>query len=209
MSVNDRPAGDENDRNETPITQDSTAIGGKPDVSVDNPSAGTSEDLVHAALADAQRLARTGARRARGGARRRRNRHDAEGARGGYSGPGPDDTDPQPVGAVLSGYVDDRGWTRPLADARVFADWPALVGEEIAAHCTPVSLREGHLRISAESTAWATQLRLLAARLLARLADELGPQTVRQVSVTGPTAPSWRHGPRSVPGARGPRDTYG
>ena len=72
--------------------------------------------------------------------------------------------------------VDERGWQRPLAQARVFADWAALVGADIAAHCRPVSLNEGELRIAAESTAWATQLRLMASALLASLVRELGPE---------------------------------
>jgi predicted nucleic acid-binding Zn ribbon protein len=65
------------------------------------------------------------------------------------------------------------------------------------------------LRIAAESTAWATQLRLLAAAMLARLVAELGPDVVTKLVITGPTAPSWKHGGFSVRGARGPRDTYG
>jgi predicted nucleic acid-binding Zn ribbon protein len=166
-------------------------------------------DLVRAALAGAQRIART---RPKGRLRRRRGAaegQDAQRRRGGYSGPAPDDTDPQELGSVLAGYIGDRGWDRPLAEARVFADWTSLVGADVAAHCAPAQLREGELRVTAESTAWATQLRLLAASLLARLADELGPDVVHKVVITGPVGPSWRHGPRSVRGARGPRDTYG
>ena len=45
--------------------------------------------------------------------------------------------------------------------------------------------------------------------LLARLVAELGPQVVTKLHITGPVAPSWKHGSRSVRGARGPRDTYG
>jgi predicted nucleic acid-binding Zn ribbon protein len=127
----------------------------------------------------------------------------------GYSGPGPDERDPQPVGQVVAGLFAERGWERPVAEARVFADWPALVGTEIAARCQPVSLREGELRLSAESTAWATQLRLLSSSLLARLVAELGPKVVTRIQVSGPVGPTWKHGARSVRGARGPRDTYG
>jgi predicted nucleic acid-binding Zn ribbon protein len=110
---------------------------------------------------------------------------------------------------VAEGYLADRGWERPLAEARVFSDWPAIVGADVAAHCRPSALRDGELRIGAESTAWATQLRLLAGTLLARIVSELGPDVVTRVIITGPVGPSWKHGPRSVPGARGPRDTYG
>ena len=130
--------------------------------------------------------------------------------RGGYSAPGPDPlNDPQLIGPVLAGYVAERGWQRPLAEARVFAEWSALVGAEVAAHCSPQSLTEGELRIAAESTAWATQLRLLSGQLLARLVAELGPDIVAKLVITGPVGPSWKHGGRSVRGARGPRDTYG
>lgn len=110
---------------------------------------------------------------------------------------------------MLAGYVEQLGWGRPLAEGRVFSDWAQLVGADVAAHCTPQSLRDGELRIAAESTAWASQLRLLGATLLARLVAELGPQVVTKLHVSGPVGPSWKHGPRSVHGARGPRDTYG
>ena len=71
-----------------------------------------------------------------------------------------------------------------------------------------MSWSDGELVVQADSTAWATQIRLLAPTLLARLATELGAGTVRSVTVHGPSAPSWKKGLRSVRG-RGPRDTYG
>ena len=167
-------------------------------------------DPVLAALSGARGISRS---KPASRSRRRKQAREATDSdaprRGGYSGPGPDATDPQPVGAVVAGYLADRGWERPLAEARVFTDWPNLVGPEIAAHCEPAALREGELRIAAESTAWATQLRLLQGRLLARLVGELGSEIVTKVIITGPVGPSWKHGPRSVYGARGPRDTYG
>jgi predicted nucleic acid-binding Zn ribbon protein len=168
-------------------------------------------DLARAALADARTIARgTPRRRDREQARRIRTENLAGRRPGGYSGPGPDpDRDPQPIGSLLAGYVAERGWQQPLAEGRVFAEWQSLVGPEVAAHCAPQSLVDGELRITAESTAWATQLRLLASTLLARLVAELGPQVVTKLVVTGPTGPSWKHGGRSVRGARGPRDTYG
>ena len=57
-----------------------------------------------------------------------------------------------------------RGWQQPAAEARVFGTWEAVVGADLAAHCRPVKLEDGELTVEAESTAWATQLRLLAAR---------------------------------------------
>lgn len=91
----------------------------------------------------------------------------------------------------------------------MFGRWAAIVGPEVAAHSAPESLTEGRLRVAADSTAWATQLRLLAPALVARLNAELGHGSVLRIEVHGPTGPSWSRGRRAVRGGRGPRDTYG
>jgi predicted nucleic acid-binding Zn ribbon protein len=112
------------------------------------------------------------------------------------------------LGRLAARLAADRGWTERLNSSAVFARWPRLVGEEVAEHASPVSLRDGELVVQASSTAWATQLRLLQRQLLGKIAAGVGPNVVRKLTVRGPVAPSWRHGQRSVPG-RGPRDTYG
>jgi len=90
----------------------------------------------------------------------------------------------------------------------VFARWDQVVGTEVAEHVVPEHYVDTTLTVRADSTAWATQMRLLAGQVLARLNTELGHGTVTRIHVQGPQPPSWRHGPRSVKG-RGPRDTYG
>ncbi|HEY0636590.1 MAG TPA: DciA family protein, partial [Pseudonocardiaceae bacterium] len=125
-----------------------------------------------------------------------------------WSGAGNDDRDPQPLGRLASRVAADRGWARHLSGGTVFGRWAELVGPDIAEHATPVSLRDGELTVQAESTAWATQLRLLQRDLLARIAAGAGRGVVTRLRIHGPTAPSWRYGNRHVPG-RGPRDTYG
>ncbi|WP_238009652.1 DciA family protein [Dactylosporangium sp. AC04546] len=128
--------------------------------------------------------------------------------RGGYTGPGPDPRDPQLFGDVLQRLVKQRGWQRPAAEAKVFGEWAQVVGDDVAAHCRPLKLEQGELTIEAESTAWATQLRMLAGKLLARIAGEVGHNVVTKLHIQGPTTPSWSRGPRRIRG-RGPRDTYG
>jgi predicted nucleic acid-binding Zn ribbon protein len=191
-------------RREAQDSPSSTRNGGQPPDSVDD-APPSSIDPVDAALDGAKRMARS-----RGSApRRRRKPTQDDRRRGGYSSAWPDDTDPTPLGDVVAGYLVDRGWEQPITEARVFTDWATIVGPGVAAHCAPAALRDGELRIAAESTAWASQLRLLGGKLLARIVAELGPTVVTRVVITGPVAPSWKHGPRSVRGARGPRDTYG
>jgi predicted nucleic acid-binding Zn ribbon protein len=124
------------------------------------------------------------------------------------SGAHPDERDPQLLDAALGRLVTDRGWETDAAVGGAMGRWAAIVGPEIASHSTPVSYADGELVVSADSTAWATQLRLLAPSLVRRLAEDLGGETVRRVTVQGPSAPSWKRGKLRVRG-RGPRDTYG
>ncbi|MER7005220.1 DciA family protein [Dactylosporangium sp. NPDC000555] len=139
---------------------------------------------------------------------RRKSVLDSQPRRRGYTGPGPDPRDPQLLGTVLERLVKQRGWSRPTAEARIFGEWARVVGADIAAHSRPLKLEDGELTIEAESTAWATQLRMLAARLLAGIAREIGHNVVKRLHIHGPSTPSWDRGPRRIRG-RGPRDTYG
>jgi predicted nucleic acid-binding Zn ribbon protein len=125
-----------------------------------------------------------------------------------FSGPRPDERDPQRVGAEIDRMVADNGWRETAQIATVLACWDRLVGADLASHCRPDRLTDGELVLVAESTAWATQVRLMTAAILAKLAAELGQTVVRSIRVFGPSGPDWRHGGRRVPG-RGPRDTYG
>ena len=109
---------------------------------------------------------------------------------------------------MLDRLVKARGWQQPAAEATVFGAWERVVGAEVAQHSRPVKLEDGELTVEAGSTAWATQLRLLAASLLRQIASEVGHNVVRKLHIHGPAAPSWSKGPRRVRG-RGPRDTYG
>jgi predicted nucleic acid-binding Zn ribbon protein len=117
--------------------------------------------------------------------------------------------DPQLLGAAISGLLDDEGWKLAAATGSVFGRWAQIVGADLAGHTKPESLRDGELTVVADSTAWATQLRLLAAQLVHRLNAELGTGTVRRVKVLGPVSATRRPGEWRVRGSRGPRDTYG
>lgn len=117
--------------------------------------------------------------------------------------------DPRPLSAAISGLVSDEGWGLAAATGSVFGRWAEIVGPELAAHTTPETLRDGELTVAADSTAWATQLRLLAVQLVRRLNRELGDGTVARVRVRGPVTTSRRPGEWRVRGSRGPRDTYG
>lgn len=105
-------------------------------------------------------------------------------------------------------WIGEAGAGADLTKATVFGQWREIVGPEIADHCDPVSLVDGELLLRAESTAWATQLRMLAPQIVGKINREVGHGSVVRIRAQGPSTPSWRFGPRHVSG-RGPRDTYG
>ena len=124
------------------------------------------------------------------------------------SGAHPDDRDPMLIGTALDRLVEQKGWNTQVIIHLLLGNWARLVGKVNADHSAPESFADGVLVVRASSTAWATQLRLFAPQLVARLNAELGDGSMKRVEVKGPDAPSWKHGRRSVRG-RGPRDTYG
>jgi predicted nucleic acid-binding Zn ribbon protein len=126
----------------------------------------------------------------------------------GWSGARPDERDPQRLGALTGKLAKTRGWDARVAEGTVLGRWSHVVGSDIAAHATPTGLHDGVLSISAESTSWATQLRMMQPQLLGKIAAAVGDGVVRSLRIAGPSAPSWRKGPLHVKG-RGPRDTYG
>jgi predicted nucleic acid-binding Zn ribbon protein len=124
------------------------------------------------------------------------------------SGRRPRRDEPQPLNSAVAGLLDQQGWRLAAATGSVFARWAQIVGPDLAAHTRPEGLAGGELTVTADSTAWATQVRLLAAQLVRRLNAELGDGTVTRVKVRGPAAPR-QQGQWRVRGGRGPRDTYG
>jgi predicted nucleic acid-binding Zn ribbon protein len=133
--------------------------------------------------------------------RRRSGPADAAGAH-------PDARDPQTLDASLTRFITDQGWETELRVHGVFTRWEAVVGQEVGQHVTPESYADGRLVVRTDSTAWATQMKLLAGSVVRRLNEELGDGTVQVIDVVGPRAPSWSRGRYRVKG-RGPRDTYG
>lgn len=113
------------------------------------------------------------------------------------------------IGDQVDSIVAERGWDVDVAAGSVMGRWPQIVGVEVAAHTKPVTFEDGVLTVRCESTAWATQLRLMQSQLLARITEEVGAGVVAELRIVGPSAPSWSRGPRRASDGRGPRDTYG
>jgi predicted nucleic acid-binding Zn ribbon protein len=162
-------------------------------------------DLARVALRAAKEQAK-----ARGAAAQQKKQAKRGGLR---SGARADGRDPLALGAAINRLITERGWETPAAVGGVMGRWPQIVGEDLAKHCVPLRYDEQPdervLTVQCDSTAWATQLRLLAPQLVARLNEDLGHGTVRLIKVLAPAGPPQRFGRLRAPGSTGPGDTYG
>jgi predicted nucleic acid-binding Zn ribbon protein len=116
--------------------------------------------------------------------------------------------DPGSFAEAMESLTSSMGWGADIARAELMAQWPDIVGSDVAGHAIPVGVSDGVMEIQCDSSAWATQLRLMRSTLLDSLTQKFPHAGVMELSIKAPGAPSWKHGRRSVPG-RGPRDTYG
>ena len=116
--------------------------------------------------------------------------------------------DPQGIAEVMDALTSRLGWNSPLARSELLSSWHEVAGIETAEHSRPVGIEDGVLTVKCDSTAWATQLRLIRVQITTRIAERYPDAGIQSVRFDGPGVPSWKKGPRSIPG-RGPRDTYG
>lgn len=116
--------------------------------------------------------------------------------------------DPSVVGSILDTLTSDLGWDGDLSRSALIESWSDIVGRENASHARPVGIENGVLRVNCDSTAWATQLRIMRSSVLTRIAREFPEAGVESIVFHGPGSPHWGKGYRSA-GGRGPRDTYG
>ncbi|MEO8095503.1 MAG: DciA family protein [Pseudolysinimonas sp.] len=116
--------------------------------------------------------------------------------------------DPRGIGDVLQNLTAEMGWESPIARADLIASWPQIVGPDTAAHSEPIAIEDGLLTVRCDSTSWAVELKRMGATITTRIGELHAAAGVESVRFLGPDAPSWKRGPRAIPG-RGPRDTYG
>ncbi|MDO4241509.1 MAG: DciA family protein [Microbacteriaceae bacterium] len=116
--------------------------------------------------------------------------------------------EPRKIGAIIRQNSREMGWTAELAKNEVIARWPDFAGATVAAHTIPLGVQDSVLYVKCDSTLWTLELGRTQSDILTKISAEIPATKIIAIKVQGPSAPSWKHGPRSFPG-RGPRDTYG
>jgi hypothetical protein len=90
---------------------------------------------------------------------------------------------------LLGGLGTRVGIEDTKATGMLWARWPEIVGETVAANAEPTSLQRGVLRVRATSSTWANELTYLAMEIRRRSNELAGHEIVREVKIwTGPGA---------------------
>ena len=88
------------------------------------------------------------------------------------------------VGSSLGDVASRLGLAAPSTLHQIFSQWAELVGEPLATHVQPMSMRDGVLRLRADEAAWAAQVGYLGTDLVARINDRLGTVVVVELAVS-------------------------
>ncbi|HEY7134845.1 MAG TPA: DUF721 domain-containing protein [Acidimicrobiia bacterium] len=102
---------------------------------------------------------------------------------GGWYDEGKPARDPTRLGDAVHDVARGLGLPDPSIVTSVERVWPELVGDAIAAHSRPQSVRRRVLTVAVDSAPWATQLRYLESEIVARLGASLGVDVVTGVRV--------------------------
>ncbi len=83
---------------------------------------------------------------------------------------------------LVPGVVRGLGLEQRLQQSQLFFLWNQIVGEEIAHHAQPVSLKNGSLVIAVDHPVWLQELeRFHKPMILQKVQARVGKQTVKQV----------------------------
>lgn len=138
-------------------------------------------DLARVALQQARLAARNNGGESRAPRRRRATTMKRDGR------------EPSGFAAVLQGLMADRAWELPAAGGSVLDRWPdiaAAVAPQLPHHVAAVAFHPEtrQLDLRPDSPAYATQLRLITARIVATANTSVGTDAVRTVRVLPPGA---------------------
>lgn len=89
------------------------------------------------------------------------------------------------LGPAASGYgLDDA-----LSAGTLWKRWIDVVGPDLAAHAEPTSLRDGVLRVRADSPVWAHEIGYLTGEIRKRANETLGREAIAEVKVWNAPGP--------------------
>ena len=113
-------------------------------------------------------------------------------------------SEPTAIGALLPRWLSRKGLRAEVAQYELWVRWPDLIGDRLAAHTEPGSLKDGKLVVRVSSAAWLHELSFLARELVQKINAGLGDERVRELRLmAGPVRPRRRARGDEPPAAAG------
>lgn len=89
---------------------------------------------------------------------------------------------PVPIGDVVSGFLARRGLAKRVQQSECIEAWPSLVGEQIAAVTSAMSVTpDGTLFVAVNNHGWMTELSLMEPELLRAVNGVEGRPAIRKI----------------------------
>src|SRR5258707_11585902 len=89
---------------------------------------------------------------------------------------------PTAVSEALDHYLARSGLEKRLKQAQIIPEWASLVGARIASVTTPESVTpDGTLFVGVATSAWMTELQLMAPEIMARINAGRGAGRIRTI----------------------------
>ena len=89
---------------------------------------------------------------------------------------------PVPIAEALGGFLKRSGLAKRVEQANAIAEWPVLVGAQIAAVTKPLSITpDGTLFVAVATHGWMTELSLMEPQLLSALNSVEGRAKVKKL----------------------------
>ncbi len=90
---------------------------------------------------------------------------------------------PDKISHTLERMLKARGLESRLSEYRILGLWERTVGDAIARHARPLSLRGKKLTLSVDSPAWMQQLSLLKPELIEKINTNMGRPAVSDITL--------------------------
>ncbi|WP_018142868.1 DUF721 domain-containing protein [Alloscardovia criceti] len=95
-------------------------------------------------------------------------------------------------GSVLAIITNNPQWKSKMDVARLYDQWPSIVGEAVAYNSRVGRLEAGVLTIYAISPAWATQLSYMTTQIIENIQHFLPSLDIQEIRIIGPQPEPFR-----------------
>lgn len=87
----------------------------------------------------------------------------------------------QPVGTILNAMLAQRGYLRICRDNQALLQWPALVGEKIAAESACERVDNGVLYVRVPAASWRQELSYMKPDIIKKIRAEISGTSIHDI----------------------------